>query len=98
MSKARFASGCNLVKPPTVPSAKGISIENLNILFFPSGGREPYNDDNISTYNLLQRTEVLNYLYANEFEESIIITYNDAIIEKLNFASTKILILISIPE
>ena len=32
-SKARFARGCNLVNPPTVPSAKGISIENLNIFF-----------------------------------------------------------------
>ena len=61
--------------------------ENLNILFFPSGGREPYNDDNISAYNLLQRTEVLNYLYANEFEESIIITYNDAITEKILLAN-----------
>ena len=40
--------------------------ENLNILFFPSGVKQPYNDYNISTYNLLQRTEVLNYLYIND--------------------------------
>ena len=61
--------------------------ENLNILFFPSVGREPYNDYNISTYNLLQRTEVLNYLYTNESEGSIIITYNDAITEKILLAN-----------
>jgi len=61
--------------------------ENLNILFFPSIGREPYNDYNISTYNLLQRTEVLNYLYRNESEGSIIITYNDAITEKILLAN-----------
>ena len=61
--------------------------ENLNILFFPRGAKEPYNDYNISTYDLLQRTEVLNYLYANESEKSIIITYNNAISEKLLLAS-----------
>ena len=50
--------------------------ENLNILFFPSGVKQPYNDYNISTYNLLQRTEVLNYLYMNDLEDSIIIVKN----------------------
>ena len=59
--------------------------ENLNILFFPSGFKEPYNN-NISTYNLLQRTQVLNKLYSSKPKKCIVITYNNAIAEKIVLA------------
>jgi len=55
----------------------------VNVLFFPMGEKKPYSDKNLSTYNLLQRTEVLNLLYANSLEKYIIITFDNAISEKI---------------
>lgn len=40
MSSASFTSGCRLVRPPTVPRASGISIQNRNIPFFYFGVRQ----------------------------------------------------------
>ena len=55
----------------------------VNVLFFPMGEKKPYSDKNLSTYNLLQRTEVLNLLYANRLEKYIIIAFDNAISEKI---------------
>ena len=59
----------------------------VNVLFFPMGEKKPYSDNNVSTYNLLQRTEVLNLLYSPRLEKHIIITFDNAISEKILIAN-----------
>jgi len=59
----------------------------VNVLFFPMGEKKPYSDNNVSTYNLLQRTEVLNLLYSSRLEKYIIITFDNAISEKILIAN-----------
>ena len=58
----------------------------VNVLFFPMGEKKPYSDNNVNTYNLLQRTEVLNILYSSRVEKYIIITFDNAISEKILIA------------
>ena len=59
---------------------------NLHILFFPKVEKLPYSGE-ISSYNLLQRTDVLNNLYANSSEKYIIVTYDNSISEKILIAN-----------
>ena len=59
----------------------------VNVLFFPMGEKTPYSDNNVSTYSLLQRTEVLNLLYSPRLEKYIIITFDNAISEKILIAN-----------
>ena len=59
---------------------------NLNILFFPKVEKLPYSGE-ISSYNLLQRTDVLNNLYANSSDKYIIVTYDNSISEKILIAN-----------
>tara|TARA_B100000427_G_scaffold94147_1_gene77679 strand:+ start:2968 stop:6249 length:3282 start_codon:yes stop_codon:yes gene_type:complete len=60
--------------------------DKLNVWFFPIGERNPYSDNEFSTYNILQRTEVLNMLYSSRIKKNIIITFDNAISEKVLIA------------
>lgn len=52
-----------------------------NHIFFPSSYKKPYHYEEIENANILQRAEVLNEL--NEKESAIVITYPEALSEKV---------------
>jgi transcription-repair coupling factor (superfamily II helicase) len=53
------------------------------IFFFPSSYKRPYQFDEIENANVLQRAEILNKLLVQEQENPIIVTYAEALYEKV---------------
>ena len=53
-----------------------------SILFYPTSYRRPYEIDEIDNANVLLRSEVLSRINS-QMESFIIVTYNDAIFEKV---------------
>ena len=71
MSKARFASGCNLVNPPTVPRAKGISIEEgIRTHVFLSSSKETANI-NGKYYNNMELQKTNEESYNKELQDKL---------------------------
>ncbi len=62
-------------------------IQNLlskkDILFFPSSSRKPYEYDETENANVIQRTEVLNSFNQKRANGTIIISYPEALCEKV---------------
>lgn len=54
-----------------------------NIHFFPTSYRRPYQIEEIDNANVLQRTEVLNQINNSEASNFCIVTYPDALFEKV---------------
>lgn len=52
-------------------------------LLFPSSYKVPYQLDEVENANVLQRTEILNRIQAKEKETEILVTYPDALYEKV---------------
>jgi len=52
-------------------------------LLFPSSYKVPYQLDEVENANVLQRTEILNRIQAKEKDTEIIVTYPDALYEKV---------------
>lgn len=59
-------------------------LPNIKVLFFPETYRTPYQIEKTTNANIQERTEVLN-LISNENFKGIIITYPQAISEKVTF-------------
>ena len=53
------------------------------IFFFPSSYKRPYQYDEVENANVLQRAEILNKLLAREVQNPIIITYAEALYERV---------------
>jgi transcription-repair coupling factor (superfamily II helicase) len=53
------------------------------IFFFPSSYKRPYQFDEIENANVLQRAEILNKLLTQEQKDPIIVTYAEALYEKV---------------
>ena len=51
--------------------------------FFPSSYKRPYHYDEVENANVLQRAEILNKILSHESENPIIITYAEALYEKV---------------
>lgn len=54
-----------------------------NVLFFPSSARQPYKPEAVDNANVLMRAEVLNRLNDNDKRPKLIVTYPDALVEKV---------------
>ncbi len=54
-----------------------------NLLFFPSSSRLPYKNDGTDNANVLMRAEVLNVLNNSDKRAKIIVTYPEALTEKV---------------
>lgn len=54
-----------------------------NVLFFPSSARQPYKPESIDNANVLMRAEVLNALNNHDQRTKIIVTYPEALYEKV---------------
>lgn len=52
-------------------------------LFFPSSYKRPYQYDEVENANILQRAEILNRILTHESKDEIIITYAEALYEKV---------------
>ena len=53
------------------------------IFFFPSSYKRPYQFDEVENANVLQRAEILNKLLTQEQKNPIIVTYAEALYEKV---------------
>jgi transcription-repair coupling factor (superfamily II helicase) len=53
------------------------------IFFFPSSYKRPYQFDEVENANVLQRAEILNKLLTQEQKDPIILTYAEALYEKV---------------
>ena len=51
--------------------------------YLPDSFKKPGNFDQISSTQVLQRTEVVNYISESDHDQSIIITYPEALFEKV---------------
>ena len=63
-------------------------LENLlgkerNVQFFPTSYKRPFYYDEIENANVLQRAEVLNKINTKSLDADLIVTYPDALIEKV---------------
>lgn len=56
---------------------------NDKVLFFPASYRKPYQYEEIDNANVLLRSEVLTHLSQDSSEPAIIVTYPDALTEKV---------------
>ncbi|MGY6742889.1 MAG: transcription-repair coupling factor [Cecembia sp.] len=56
---------------------------NQEILFFPSSYKRPYQYDEVENANVLMRAEILNKILAKERGNEIIVTYAEALYEKV---------------
>ncbi|MGL4631815.1 MAG: transcription-repair coupling factor [Leadbetterella sp.] len=56
--------------------------DSKNIAYFPTSSKRAYEFEEIENANIIQRSQVLSDLYSNE-NAQIIVTYYDAIIEKV---------------
>ncbi|MCH1485308.1 MAG: transcription-repair coupling factor [Flavobacteriaceae bacterium] len=54
---------------------------NKKIFYYPETSKEPYSELKINNYNLLQRTELIEHLNFSKKNNSIIVTYVNAISE-----------------
>ena len=59
-----------------------VLLHGESILFYPTSYRRPYEIDEIDNANVLLRSEVLSRINS-QMESFIIVTYNDAIFEKV---------------
>jgi transcription-repair coupling factor (superfamily II helicase) len=62
---------------------QNIDTQNKTILFFPTSYKRPYHFEEIENANVLERTEVLNQVNQIEDEGKLIVTYPEALIEKV---------------
>ena len=58
-------------------------LPNREVLFFPTSYKKPYEFTQIENANILQRSEVLNKINENEQKDSLIVTYPEALNEKV---------------
>jgi len=58
-------------------------LEPKEILFFPSSYKRPYQFDEIENANILQRAEVLNNINNKSSSGELIVTYPEALTEKV---------------
>ncbi|MDN3668952.1 transcription-repair coupling factor [Echinicola jeungdonensis] len=57
--------------------------EDKEILIFPSSYKRPYQYDEVENANVLLRAEILNKILSKEPEQEIIVTYPEALYEKV---------------
>lgn len=58
-------------------------LENQEVLLFPSSYKRPYQFDEIENANILMRAEILNKILDNTGESMIVVTYAEALYEKV---------------
>lgn len=82
-------SGCHLIIAHDKEEAAYINndLQELlgeeSIFFFPSSYKRPYQFDEVENANVLQRAEILNKLLTQEQKDPIIVTYAEALYEKV---------------
>jgi transcription-repair coupling factor (superfamily II helicase) len=58
-------------------------LSDNEILFFPSSYKRPYQYDEIENANILMRAEILNRILVKEKKSEIVVTYAEALYEKV---------------
>jgi transcription-repair coupling factor (superfamily II helicase) len=58
-------------------------LSDREILFFPSSYKRPYQYDEVENANILMRAEILNKILVKESKNEIIVTYAEALYEKV---------------
>jgi len=56
---------------------------DTKVLFFPSSSKRPYHYEEINNANVLQRAETLSVLAAHPHEAFLVVTYSEALAEKV---------------
>lgn len=81
--------GCHLIVAHDKEEAAYLNNDIQELLgenstfYFPSSYKRPYQFDEIENANVLQRAEVLNKILVQEGENPIIVTYGEALYEKV---------------
>jgi len=57
--------------------------EQKNIHFFPDSFKKPLDFENLNNTNVLQRTEIINKITSSKAEGEIVVTYPEALFEKV---------------
>ncbi len=85
----RSIGGCHLIVAHDKEEAAYLNNDIQELLgenstfYFPSSYKRPYQFDEIENANVLQRAEVLNKILVQERENPIIVTYGEALYEKV---------------
>jgi transcription-repair coupling factor (superfamily II helicase) len=85
----KIIEGCHLIVAHDKEEAAYLNNDIQELLgenityYFPSSYKRPYHFDEIENANVLQRAEVLNKILVQERESPIIITYAEALYEKV---------------
>ncbi|MCH6199130.1 transcription-repair coupling factor [Aquiflexum sp. LQ15W] len=85
----RSLGGCHLIIAHDKEEAAYINndLQELlgegEIFFFPSSYKRPYQFDEVENANVLQRAEILNKLLTQEQKNPVIVTYAEALYEKV---------------
>jgi transcription-repair coupling factor (superfamily II helicase) len=58
-------------------------LSDREILFFPSSYKRPYQYDEVENANILMRAEILNKILVKEKKSEIVVTYAEALYEKV---------------
>lgn len=83
------AKGCHLLIAHDKEEAAYINNDLVELLgdgstyFFPSSYKRPYHYDEVENANVLQRAEILNKILSQDTKHPIIVTYGEALYEKV---------------
>lgn len=83
------AKGCHLLIAHDKEEAAYINNDLVELLgdgstyFFPSSYKRPYHYDKVENANVLQRAEILNKILSQDTKHPIIVTYGEALYEKV---------------
>lgn len=85
----KAAKGCHLLVAHDKEEAAYINNDLIELLgegstyFFPSSYKKPYHYDEVENANVLQRAEILNKILSQENKNPIVVTYAEALYEKV---------------
>jgi transcription-repair coupling factor (superfamily II helicase) len=85
----RAAKGCHLLIAHDKEEAAYLNNDLVELLgegstyFFPSSYKRPYHYDEVENANVLQRAEILNKILSQENKHPVIVTYGEALYEKV---------------